>query len=327
VSASFSDPGTADTHTCTITWGDGASSTGSVSETGGSGTCNGSHTYTAAGNDTITFKVTDNAGAVGTATVAIKVTPPPPLAVTPGANATVNEGATTTFALGSFSGGTGPYTVTVTWGDGTSSTFTATPGAISAAHRYVNDQAAPFTVTVKVTDSTGATATGNLSVTVKNVAPTVSISSPVAGSLLKAGSSVSVNAPFSDAGTADTHTCNIAWGDGTTTNGTVNESGGAGTCSGSHTYAIGNYSITVTVTDSGGGATSASVAISVTRTGKGLYRPAGTATGLVLAPYKAPAKLRTKSHLVAKKTTTLSATAFAQLRRVLRFEPKRAPRL
>jgi hypothetical protein len=59
-----------------------------------------------------------------------------------------------TFNLGSFAGGTGPYTVTVTWGDGTSSSFSAAAGALSAVHKYVNDQAAPYTVTVKVTDET-----------------------------------------------------------------------------------------------------------------------------------------------------------------------------
>ena len=66
VSASFTDAGTADTHTCTITWGDGRSSTGTVSESGGSGTCTGSNVYRQTGNYTITVTVTDNAGAATT---------------------------------------------------------------------------------------------------------------------------------------------------------------------------------------------------------------------------------------------------------------------
>ena len=50
VSASFTDAGTNDTHTCSIDWGDGTTTTGTVSEANGSGTCNGAHTYTAGGS-------------------------------------------------------------------------------------------------------------------------------------------------------------------------------------------------------------------------------------------------------------------------------------
>jgi len=332
-SASFSDAGTTDTHTCTITWGDGSTSTGTVSESGGAGTCTGSHAYSATGPYTITFKVTDSSGASTSASTSISVVAPPPLAFTAGSNATVNEGATTTFSLGTFSGGVGPYSVTVTWGDGTSSTFSASPGAISASHKYANDQATPYSVSVKVTDSTGAFVTGSISVTVRNVAPTVAITTPAAGSLFKTGSTVSVSASFSDAGVGDTHTCKITWGDGTTSNGTVSESAGAGTCTGTRAFAsVGNYTITVTVTDNAGGAASATVAISVTKTGKGLFQPGGTSSNLVLLPFKvAKVKhtahgLKKAKHHVARKHVR-STTLSAQLRRILSFDPKPAPRL
>src|SRR5205823_5986732 len=158
------------------------------------------------------------------ASVSISIVAAPPLSLTAGANATGNEGATTTFSLGSFSGGVGPYTVTVTWGDGTTSNFSASPGAISASHKYVND---------------------------------------------------------------------------------------------------GSYTITVTVTDSAGAATSATVAISVTRTGKGLFQPAGSTSNLVLLPFKAAAVVKTKhvaraavarkaKHHAAKKSVR-PATLSAQL--------------
>src|SRR5207244_9952320 len=119
-----------------------------------------------------------------------------------------NEGANTTFNLGSFASGTGPYTVLVTWGDGTSSSFSASPGSVSAAHTYVNGPAT-FTVTVKVIDSVRTFASGSLAGTVANLPPTVSVTSPAAGSSFQAFTSVTAKASFSDPGTGDTHSCTV----------------------------------------------------------------------------------------------------------------------
>jgi hypothetical protein len=61
--AVFSDAGIADTHAALWDWGDGTSSSGTVTEAGGSGTVIDSHTYSAAGFYTITLTVTDDDGA------------------------------------------------------------------------------------------------------------------------------------------------------------------------------------------------------------------------------------------------------------------------
>jgi predicted extracellular nuclease len=78
---------------------------------------------------------------------------------------------------------------------------------------------------------------------------------PVVGSVTGPSAAVSVGAPagvsatFSDADPLDTHTATIAWGDGSTTEGTVT----GGTVSGSHVYtAAGVHTATVTVTDQWG---------------------------------------------------------------------------
>lgn len=71
VSATFTDPGSNDTHSCSIDWEDG-SSAGTV----GSGTCTGSHSYAAAGVYTITVTVTDDDGGPGSDSVMIIVYDP-----------------------------------------------------------------------------------------------------------------------------------------------------------------------------------------------------------------------------------------------------------
>src|SRR5204863_9598175 len=60
--AAFSDAGMADTHTATISWGDGTSSTGSVQEGSGQGAVTASHAYADNGTYTINVTVRDSAG-------------------------------------------------------------------------------------------------------------------------------------------------------------------------------------------------------------------------------------------------------------------------
>lgn len=62
-SASFTDPGTIDTHTAIFDWGDGTSSAATVNEVSGSGSASSSHVYSAAGVYTIALTVTDDEGA------------------------------------------------------------------------------------------------------------------------------------------------------------------------------------------------------------------------------------------------------------------------
>ena len=78
---------------------------------------------------------------------------------------------------------------------------------------------------------------------------------PIGGS-----SSASVSASFTDA-VGQAHTCSINWGDGSSGPddvGTVNETGGSGTCTGSHSYAPSSsavvYTVTVTLIDNCGAA-------------------------------------------------------------------------
>jgi parallel beta-helix repeat protein len=63
-SASFTDPGTADTHTAVWDWGDASTSAGMVSESKGSGSVVGTHAYASAGIYTVKLIVSDDDGGV-----------------------------------------------------------------------------------------------------------------------------------------------------------------------------------------------------------------------------------------------------------------------
>jgi hypothetical protein len=73
LAASFTDPGIRDSHTCSIAWGDGTTSTGTVTEQGGSGTCAASHSYASATVTTTTLTITDKDGASGSASTQVIV--------------------------------------------------------------------------------------------------------------------------------------------------------------------------------------------------------------------------------------------------------------
>jgi hypothetical protein len=68
-SASFTDPGTLDTHIAVWNWGDSTTSAGTISETGGNGTASDSHSYGTSGVFTLRLTVTDKDGAASNESV------------------------------------------------------------------------------------------------------------------------------------------------------------------------------------------------------------------------------------------------------------------
>ena len=168
--------------------------------------------------------ITDDDTGAGTASKIVKVSNVNP-SVTAPANQTANEGASTSFSLGSFGdpGADSPWSVDVDWGDATAhSTFSKTAvGSLgSQSHTYADNTVPPstgYTVTVKVTDKDGGIGTATFKITVSNVAPTTNTPSftfnPFTGV-------ASATIKYSDPGWLDTHTATFVWGDGTST--TVN---------------------------------------------------------------------------------------------------------
>lgn len=132
------------------TFGDGGTATAQ----------NPSHTYSAGGTYTVTLTVTDNQGATGNVSHTVTVTAPPPTqppVVNAGPDESVLVGALYSLTA-SFSDPDhdGPWTYTIDWGDGSSSSGSASSeGSFGASHSYLTLLPASYTVTVTVVDSQG----------------------------------------------------------------------------------------------------------------------------------------------------------------------------
>jgi hypothetical protein len=293
IGANFTDVGTLDTHTCTFNFGDGSANTTVTPAGTGNGSCSANHTYNSPGTFTVGVTVTDkDGGSASNSTLKVTVNTPPAVAslgVSP--SAIVENGSTTLSGTFTDPDANDTHVVTINWGDGSpNTTVSLGAGALtfSQSHQYLdnNPGSTPpntYFISVSVADSFGASAGGSTSITVTNANPVITgVTGPTTPSIV--GSVTTIKANFTDAGTLDTHTCNIKWGDTTTSAGTVAETSGSGSCTQTHTYADdGVYSVDVTVTDNSGGATTSTFRYVViydpseaTLTGSGSFNsPAG----------------------------------------------------
>ncbi len=153
------------------------------------------------------------------------------------------------------------HQVSISWGDGTEATvINLDAGVLSFGpvdHAYADDRAAPYDITVTVTDGPGLSDSAAVAVTVLNVDPVLTglANSAAAIGAATPGQSISLTSLFTDAGILDLHEATINWGDGSTSTATIVESAGAGSLTAGHAYSAGGvYTITVTLTDGEGGA-------------------------------------------------------------------------
>lgn len=148
----------------TSTSSDPDGSVASYSWTFGDGTIstaqNPSHTYASGGTYSVTLKVTDNQGAQSTTTTkSVTVTPPNTApVVNAGPDQTVLLGALYTQTVSFTDPDNGPWTYTINWGDGSTSTGTrSTAGSFSVGHTYLGlSVLGTRTITVTIRDSLGA---------------------------------------------------------------------------------------------------------------------------------------------------------------------------
>lgn len=253
--------------TATIDWGDGSPATaGTIGASDTTFIVLGQHTYADEGAFTVTVTIADQPPGTGTATATPTgtVTESDSLSGSP-RTFSAPAGASFTTTVATFtdtlaSAVPSDFLATINWGDATTSAGTVTGGGgtfqVSGTHTYAAAGTYPVVVTLSddppgtataQTTSTAHVASG-LAVTAANFS--VAESAPFNGTV----------ATFSDSNTALTaasFTATIAWGDGTTTAGTVSGASGSFTVTGQHTYADeGSFADTVTVTEiAGGGAT------------------------------------------------------------------------
>jgi hypothetical protein len=277
-----SDPdGTVSDYAATIDWGDGTSSVGAIGGIPGALTVSGSHTYAnnkaANAPYVVTVTVNDVGGATAAASVQVTVLDVAPTVKFATMPISIVEGtsSSTVYTFVYSISDPGSYdSETPTTSCGSSGTkvagsdvFTNTGGSFKCtfSSAFLADGPATTQVSVRATDSDGLSGpVASQAVTVANANPVV-VTAVVLSSSLRTGRPVSVLAAFTDSGIRDTHTCAIDWRDGTVTVGTVAETGGSGTCLGTHTYSTpGTYAIVVKITDKDGGVGITTVSVSVT---------------------------------------------------------------
>jgi parallel beta-helix repeat protein len=287
VLASFTDAdpaATAASFTANIAWGDGATTPGTVVPgAGDSFAVTASHTYQQeAGILPVTVTVKDVSGNTEVIATSLMSVADAPLTVSTSPVSAV-EGAAFSGQVGTFfdanpSATVSDYTITITWGDGSSSAGTVTSlgsglFAVSGTHTYAG--AGTYGLSLWVQDVGGATAVGS------GYATVVQAPLQAAGKRLKVtpGTPFSgVLATFTDgnpSAVAANFTAMITWDNGTAGFGTITGTGPGGTgpftVSGAHTFGRFSTVHTVSITIFNRG----SAALTVTDTVTDPPAPAG----------------------------------------------------
>ena len=257
VSGEVTDAGVLDTHTVTIDWGDGTTSTVDVVEGSFSATkqyLDDDPTATSSDTVTITATATDNDGGIATGSLDLVINNVAPTASITGIPTNATEGDT--ISLSSSVADAGILdTFTYTWNVTLDGEVVASGS--DADLSFVPEDNGTYLVSLTVTDDDGGSATTTAEIEVANVDP-VTTGLALSATEIDENGAVTVSGTVTDAGVLDTHTVTIDWGDGTTSDAEVAEDG---SFSAAKQYldddptgtASDTVTITVTVTDDDGG--------------------------------------------------------------------------
>ena len=286
--AAFSDPGSQDTHTAIIQWGDGTQEAGTITATpGGPGVpttsiVSGSHIYADNGSYTLEVCVTDDDGATDCDTFVVTVNNVAP-SVTLSGPATANEGETLAYTLLATDPGDDQFAFAdgfPTCGDHGILSIPVLGGTTGVGRFECTfpDGPADSAVAIQVKDSDEAPSNhAALLVAVGNVIPSVSLDSIADETGLVIGVDVpglintqlTLEGQFSDPGPDAPYAVRVDWGDGAPNH--LGDFAATRDVFASHVYdAPGNYTVTLSVTDKDGGVGQSSVVIIVLSPGDAL---------------------------------------------------------
>jgi hypothetical protein len=264
VYGTISDPSYGDTYSAVINWGDGSTQSASY---GNNQPINQSHIYQEAGTYTVSATITDEDGKSSTSSQSVVITDPTPQVSVWPSISPIHEGQSTSVTVQFTDATVDSHTVTVAWGDGTSTTASLSPGQsqyTSTSHQYT--QPGTYTIVATVADDDGKTGSGQTTLVVDDPTPTIPSFMPSQTSI-REGGSISLSGSFNDPSVGDTHTVTINWGDGTTSAATVTETSQT-FVTGNHRYVDepatgGAYTITAAVSDEAGKTGTATTSVSV----------------------------------------------------------------
>jgi hypothetical protein len=244
--------------TATVTWGDGTSDQGAVDGSNGTFTVTDDHVFADQGNYAVSVSIAGANGSYGTVTGSASVADAA-LTLTGGftLGAIVDNQATltvTTLTDGNPGSSSADFSATINWGDNTTPSNVTLADAVdglyqvSGQHTYTAD--GTYSVSVQVTGADGAT--------------TSTASSVVVGDIWAGVPSTLTLASFKDANpnaTTANFAATVNWGDGTSSAGTIGNSGSAFAVGATHIYATdsaaqsgGVYQVVTVVADSDGNA-------------------------------------------------------------------------
>jgi virginiamycin B lyase len=246
----------------TIDWGDGTTSTGTLSGLGGLA-IGGTHAYAEEGTYTLIVTLQDGQGGMSTATTTAVVADAP---LTPAGSVSPFQAAegndygsqvVAVFADGGTDGTAADYSATISWGDGNTSAGTVTGnrnGTFSVSGDNVYAEDGTYAVSIVVHDL------GGQSLTLTGAAQVAEAPFGVAGGGTFAGTEgtpvsayVASIKTYGYATAPGEYAATIDWGDGQTSAATLTIQGkGTIAVTGSHTYAgPGSYTVGVQVADDG----------------------------------------------------------------------------
>ena len=165
--------GTTNPLSASIAWGDGGTSTASITPTSGSYSVSGTHTYAEEGLYTINITVKDGSGLQASTTSSAHVSDAKLTLANfaAGSIGHLKAGLAATFTDADPTGQVSDYQATITWGDGTTSTVTVVKNslgkgfALAGTHSYARK--GTYTITLTVSDTGGSKVTKAVKVTVK----------------------------------------------------------------------------------------------------------------------------------------------------------------